>query len=443
MKRIRLYSILLLVFVALRVEAQIELDVNDPEQHHDEQRVQDHASEPAFDFETDGWKKIQKTAKLEKRKIFVLFLSDNCESCDRFENEVLTNVKLAGLYSEQFLLFKPAIGSKQMTDMVTKYHINSFPTALFVDGYGNVIHKYIGYISEEDMVNMAENVSQNRNTLKYYKAQYKKFGRKMPVYELYDYALVLMHAGEDNKAIVKAYFRSQPEGELMTGENVRFIMLFTDQMYSREFIFFAKNSDALQNSLYTQADYNQKIEDVISGSLIKSMQKNKKIVLNDTLEKTLDFFEIRNQDAIISRVTMDYYDVVVPNKQKYFEAVNNYLLTHMESIDFALMAEKVQRVADECDDKAIIANVIVAVTEAISNSSEFSEDLYAAYIDLLLKDNRREEAEDQVNIMMDRISTTGVSEEEVSKKYEYYYQRIRNNPDSKNLEGDEEIHVNE
>ena len=442
MRNFRLYSILLLIFVALQAKAQIELDVDDPKARHEEENGQRQAKEQVFDFETQGWKKLLKRAKVEKRDIFVLFLTDNCEACELMESKILTDNKLASFYSEKFLLFKPEIGSKEMTELVSKYHINSFPTVIFVDAYGNLVHKYIGIVSEEEMVDMAENVSSKRNTLKYYKAQYKKLGRRMPAQELYDYSLALMHAGENNKSIVKAYFATQPEGELATADNLKMIMLFTNKMYSREFIFFAKNRESFENSIYTQADYAQKIEDVISASLIKSMSSNKKIVLNDTLEKTLSFFEIENQDAIASRVTMDYYDVVVPDKQKYFEALNNYLFTHNQNLDFNILAEKVQRVVVDCDNRAVVNSVLIYVTETIANSSEFNEELYEAYIDLLLKDNRKQEAEDQINIMIDRLSAMGYSEDEVSRKYDYYLRKISNNANEGPV-GEEDIEINQ
>jgi len=442
MRHYRLYSLLLLLFISFQIKAQVVLDVEDPEAHRQNEEEQKRSKEQAFDFETQGWKKTLKSAKIEKRNIFVLFLTDNCDACELMKSKILTDIKLAGFYGEKFLLFKPEIGSKEMTELTSKYHVNSFPTIIFVDGYGNLIHKYIGVVSEEDMVNMAENVSSNRNTLKYYKAQYKKLGRRMPTQELYDYSLALMHAGEDNKAIVKAYFKTQCEGELATAENVQMIMLFTNKMYSREFIFFVKNRVSIENSLYTQADYAQKVEDVISSSLIKSMQSNKKIMLNDTLEKTLSFFEIEDQDAIVSRVTMDYYDVVVPDKQKYFEALNNYLIAHSQNLDFNIIAEKVQRVVEECDNKAIENSVLTFVSETIANSSEFNEELYEAYIDLLLKDNRRQEAEDQINIMIDRFSAMGYSEDEVYRKYEYYIQKISNNPNEGPV-GEEDLKINQ
>ncbi len=379
--------------------------------------IQD-ANGQKFDFQTNGWKKTVQAAKVEKKYIFIQFVTNDCPPCEQLKEEVWTNAKLASIYSKSFLLFSPEEGSKDAKNLISKYRINSYPTSIFVDASGKIIHKYIGYTSKDVMTEMAENVKNSINTLQYLDKLYKKEGKRMDPNSLYIYANVLMNAGRDYEKVAKEYLATQSDDDLHSEHNLVAMMLFTNDMYSREFGFLVKHKDEFEGEKVTNNQITMKIEDVISNSLISAMEASKKVVLKDTLSKTIIFFEIRDPYLIQTRVEMDYYDYIGTDKDIYFQSLDRYMQLHIRYLSAATISDKVNRIIMENDNKEILSNAIMWVNEAVMEDMMENEELIIAYIRLLVKDGRYQEANDMAESLKQLWIQKGLSEEESSLKYD-------------------------
>jgi len=377
-----------------------------------------------FRFQTTAWKKIQQSAKAENKIIFIQFMTENCPPCDKFKKEIWTDQSLAEVYAHNFLLFLPKEGQKDTKTLIKKYHINSFPTSIFVDGKGNLIHKIQGFISKKEMHLLVNDVVNNVNTLSYYAKMHKEQGESMEPQQLLNYAIALMNAGEDYEPIAQQYFKTQPQDELYTAQNLKAIMLFTEDMYSPEFNYLVRHKEEFESKEYTPNQIDMKIEDVIANSLTTTMMSSKNVRLEDTLTITLDYFQIKNQEAIRSRVEMDYADFVKPNKQKYFQALDRYMATHLQNLPTGTIVDKANRVVKESNDKMVINNAMMWVNEAMIRSEFANEELYDVYINLLLKDNRFQEAHDMLNILHEKWMEEGLSEDEINKRSMEYTKKI-------------------
>ena len=62
-------------------------------------------------------------------------------------------------------------------------------------------------------------------------------------------------------------------------------------------------------------------------------------------------------------------------------------------------------------------------------------------IDLLVKDNRAQEAEDQLNIMMDRLTSAGLSDVELDKLFNEFVEKINMNHEDESPNTGEEIEI--
>ena len=377
-----------------------------------------------FRFQTSAWKKIQQSAKIENRIIFIQFMTENCPPCDQFKKEIWTDQSLAEEYSQHFLLFLPKEGQKDTKTLVKKYHINSYPTSIFIDGKGNLIHKIQGFISKKEMHLLVDDVVNNVNTLSYYAKMYKSQGESMESQQLFNYAVALMNAGDDYETMAQQYFKTQPQDELYTARNLKTIMLFTEDMYSPEFNYLVRHKEEFESKEYSLNQIDMKIEDVIANSLITTMMTSKNMRLEDTLSITLDYFQIRNQEAIRSRVEMDYADFVKPNKQKYFQALDRYMASHLQYLPTGTIVDKANRVLSESNDKMVINSAMMWVNEAMIRTEFADEELYDVYINLLLKDNRFQEAHDVFNILHEKWMESGLSDDEINKKSMEYTKKI-------------------
>jgi thioredoxin-related protein len=392
--------------------------------------------EQKFEF-TNSWKKALQAAKSEKKVIFIQFITDNCPPCNKLKNEIWTDVKLADIYAEYFILLKPKIGSKDAKDLEKKYKIHSYPTSIFVDPNSKIVHKYLGFVSSEIMIQMAENVHNNKNTLAYFERMMKSKEASNNPDLLFEYANALMHAGEDYKKIAEKYFKTQNEEDLRTAQNLKAIMQFSDDMYSREFGFLARNIDVYEGEGIDRNQIIMKVEDVISNSLMKTLAASPKVSLDDTLNSIFNYFDLTIRDLVQSRVEMDYYDIIKHDKSRYFQSMEVYMNTHLAYMNSMEIADRAEQVLLESDDKIMINNAVLWINEAMIRQESPSEELYTISIKLLASDGRYQEANDILDMLSNLWSKTGISDKEALRRREELTEYIDSKMGQMSDEGNE------
>jgi thiol-disulfide isomerase/thioredoxin len=366
--------------------------------------------------DNSNWKTELQIAKESDKVIFVQLLTDNCPPCDEIKNMIWKNEEIGRFYVGNFLIWAPAPGSKDEKNFKKKYRVKSYPTSLFIAPDGSIVHKFVGLPSEKKMMEMGNDVLNNTNTLAFYKKMYKEEGDEMGPEKMLNYAICLMEAGEDYNHIIDAYFKTQTEEDLFMDRNIKAIMLFTDNMYSREFRFLVQRNKELESSEYSEVDRTLRIEDIISNTLNTAVMSNPKISMDDTLNATVKYFEIRNPESLFSRVWMDYYDYVKPEKQKYFSSLAAYMESHVMLLDAQSIMDYVERVANECNDRMIIDQAVMWANEALAKTVEPGDAMYLGYIDILVKDRRYAEAMETLDRLAQSWFMKGMPEEEVMKK---------------------------
>ncbi len=375
-------------------------------------------------FERMPWRSVLQKAKESNRIVFVQVFTEDCAACDKVKKEIWTNEKIAEDLNSNFICWQPASGTKDAKAFEKKYNIRAYPTTLFINGKGEVIDKYVGEIDARKMFNMLQNVKSGEFTLAFYREQYKENNGEMEPEMLLDYAIALRDAGEDYDNVIAKYFKSQSGEDLMQARNIRAIMIFVDNMHSPEFVTFARQYLNSESREYSENDMAMKIEDVISNTLMTELMANPKLSLEDTLKSTIQFFDIQEPQAIISRVNMDYYDYVKPNKDKYCEALSTYMRSHLAEISYEDIMQKAEKVADECDNPAVISDAIMWVNEAMTRMNAPTNEIQLVYIHLLTKDRRFDEAHDMLNMLIESQLMDGGDKEELMKLQEKEARKI-------------------
>jgi len=356
------------------------------------------AQDTGFQFQKDSWRNIIKQAKSSGKPIFIQAMTSNCSACDEMEYTVFRDQELSAFYNESFILFKLDSNTKNVEKLEKMLSINAFPTSQFVDYNGNMIHKFVGVPTNDDLVDMAKRVLANKGTLAYYKSWYNK--RQLGKDELFDFAYVLLKAAEDYKPIADQYFIQVTEEHMTDAQYIDAVVLFTDDIASREFTFLLRTNGDVRSRLFSTSEIIIKIEDVISNTIISSLEssqkeQNPKIML----DRILDKYEVRNPLLVRTRVMMDYYDFVKIDLERYFVNLADYMNFHLDLLSAEQIGAKSQRVLDECKLKEIVEVSLMWIDRAVSIEPE-NKNLYRIYINLLIKNGRFGEAEDLTKKMI-------------------------------------------
>jgi thioredoxin 1 len=90
-----------------------------------------------------------------QKPIFINFYSPWIESCKRMEEQVFTQDALASYYNTHFINYQVNISHlSQGQEIADMYGVNIYPTMLFVDGKGKIMHRHEGIASASQLLEM-------------------------------------------------------------------------------------------------------------------------------------------------------------------------------------------------------------------------------------------------------------------------------------------------
>jgi thioredoxin-related protein len=106
-------------------------------------------------FEEGDFEAALEKAKSEKKVLFVDALTDPCQPCIMMDRNVFTLDKVADFYNHHFINVRVNFGTIRK-DLAEKYGTYAYPTYLYVDANGEVIHTAGGYSEADKFIGYGE-----------------------------------------------------------------------------------------------------------------------------------------------------------------------------------------------------------------------------------------------------------------------------------------------
>lgn len=104
-----------------------------------------------IDFTKESLEDLMKRAQKENKLIFIDAYTDNCQPCMKMAKNIFTQNNVADFYNSNFLNIKLNL-SREYKELADKYKISGYPTFLFIDGKGELIHMASGYTPAEQFI---------------------------------------------------------------------------------------------------------------------------------------------------------------------------------------------------------------------------------------------------------------------------------------------------
>lgn len=356
----------------------------------------------------DSWATIKAKAKAENKYIFMDCYTTWCGPCIYMSNVVFKTPTAGEFFNKQFINVKVQLDTtkndnaeikkwyKDAANIATKYAIKAYPTFLFFDPNGNVVHKIVGGGEAEEFVKKSaaalDPQSQYFTLLKNYED-----GERTPVilknlakasYNAYE--LTLANEAAD------AYIATQTD--LLTKENVEFLTMFTQSSEDRGFKLMMENMETV-DKFFGKGVAKKTVKNIVLNEEILSKVfalYNSGVPPQDLPEPDWNALEnsTNNKYPALSDEIMSYGKVVFYITKQDWERFAPAVLSFMEKYGNDVKPDELNQFAwavfQNCDDQACLENALTWSKKSFENQENAM--FIDTYANLLHKLGRTEEA---------------------------------------------------
>lgn len=224
--------------------------------------------EIGISFVKSEWKEVVTQATKEKKYIFIDAYATWCNPCKWMDENVYNSKKAEEYFSTKFISVKMDMEKEEGLLFREKYKVDAYPTYLFFDPNGKIIHRFQGPLEVENFLQEVGNTFLPEKAFYELKRKYEKGGKDEKT--LYEYIYASYKAfGEVNSDLLEDYFDTQDD--FLNKKNWKILDDFVLDIKSKPFRYLAANKekffpvfgkDVVEKKIYlTKMSYYSKKED--------------------------------------------------------------------------------------------------------------------------------------------------------------------------------------
>lgn len=259
-------------------------------------------------FEHDSpWADLLSRAKKENKLIFVDAYATWCGPCKMMAKNVFTDPSVGDYYNAAFVNAKIDMEKGEGPELAQKYGIRAYPTFLYVNGDGELVHSGLGYMEAASFIELGKSAGNPEMQFGNWKKRWEK-GERSPDF-LYDFtAKVQENDPYDNTlldAVSTAYLAGQ--NDWLTQKNAEYLVSYVTDADSKGFDFILKKTDAIAAAV-GQERLDRYMSFVITRDLSKKFPKFYETGDVTALETyTAGRYPAKYADPVVSQLKLDLY----------------------------------------------------------------------------------------------------------------------------------------
>lgn len=271
-------------------------------------------------FETGTWAEAIEKAKSEQKPIFLDAYAVWCGPCKWMSANVFTNDSVADFYNANFINVKMDMEKGEGIELAKKWQIRAFPTLLYFDANGELMHQVCGALPAKPLVESGNTARNEKTRLRYYVDEYNNGNRSFEFVEMY--LRELENACGDTKLILNGFLEGQQQDDLLNEGNWKLMKELLQDYNSKSFQFIEKNADKFANS-YGKEEVDKKLMSIYNRYLMEAFYAQKPELVESRKK------EILAKKTVAANQTIDLYNVRLLASKKdwmaYFKSVDKFI----------------------------------------------------------------------------------------------------------------------
>jgi thiol-disulfide isomerase/thioredoxin len=197
-------------------------------------------------FNEAAWEMQLATAKKVNKLIFLDAYASWCGPCKMMVKDVFTKDSVADLFNQKFVNVKYDMEKGEGVALKVKYGVRVYPSYLFVNSDGEVIHKIVGGMSVDKFMKEAENaLNPEKSMFGLAKSFETSVHSEVKAVE-YLNALAKAHEYEKMAEVSKIYFDGVAKPTLLEEHNWKLVVKYLKNPSSQAFAYLYANKMKLE-----------------------------------------------------------------------------------------------------------------------------------------------------------------------------------------------------
>ncbi|MFN8278000.1 MAG: thioredoxin domain-containing protein [Chitinophagales bacterium] len=323
-------------------------------------------------FESSTWSAVLSKAKAEKKLIFVDAYASWCGPCKKMAREVFTNDTAGDFYNTNMINVKMDMEVGEGLELAKKYHVKAYPTFLFVNGDGVLVHRSVGARPVRDFVDMGANAMSPDHQISTLNQRYASGEREFAFMK--KYLLALLDADEPYDSVYRQYIVTQRDAQLGSEDNRRIIFHCEHQPLTREHRFMEANLEGFEKR-YGEAYVKHIVEENYQEALAAIIQSSPKQYQH--FRDTFMMLNVEAASAAAISTDVDYY-LQMKDWIAYRKSAELYLSRHDDANSYNSVAYSCY---EKCKDRTTLQWALDLAEKSVSMSeNEANLDTYACLL---------------------------------------------------------------
>lgn len=204
-----------------------------------------------------------------------------CGPCKRLAAVVFPDSAVGAYFNEHFINSKFDMEKGEGPEIASRYGIRAYPTLLWLNGEGEVVHKIVGGLDAAGLIQNGKKANDpSPGLLNALRKQYEAGNREVGL--LSDYLNALNNAGEDYNEVFKEYINKLTQKDLNESKHNQTIFNLTKDIKSPGLDYLLKNKDYVA-ALVGSDGYNNKIYLIAVKAVDDAVRLKDATLFNDAL----------------------------------------------------------------------------------------------------------------------------------------------------------------
>lgn len=246
------------------------------------------------------------SAKSKDKLVFLVMCVEWSEPCDILAGYTLTDEKVGAYFNDNFINVRYNMDNEGMDSLADRYAVNSYPTMLFLNAMGEVVHQGCGAMNTGELLKLGRASTSDMNL----KSAFRRFdeGELDPVF-LIQFSQMLQDACISSGFIVDEYFKSASSEQMISQEGWDIVNLNAIDPYGKPFQFLLNNKSAFE-ALVGKDTVDAKIYGVLIDQLIDIYEGNDiTLFASQAILALIEKYDFEGDDELTSLAYLKIHDL--------------------------------------------------------------------------------------------------------------------------------------